>query len=477
MSPKPGPSALQALDKSRSIQPPNGTTVLVTPDTRREISTVSGVPVAPRAQPSTSAPQFIDERPSTPASLAKLAIERYEYNRYQPLFSTKSDAISIPRPEKVKRVRPDKGSASPAPDGETKSKQDAMDVDMIPTAPKEGRTHLQQEPTPSRFGARQPSAPQGSVPPMLVDIRTPTPILKEAPKSSRAAISALSPREPPLSPRQRIEEKQIQEVMPPPTAPSQTLSAQELRETAKQTISYRPSEKSDDRRSVGDTRSQPDSGAPSPLPRRRTASPGTRNHSLESRTSGERRSDRGTGDGDHVDGRPQEREARQESRLSRKEGSAAHGPRSERISSHRTSARESERDRESDRERDRERGRDRHGERDRDRERDKERDREREKEKDRERRDRDRERDRDRDRDRDRHRRDDKDRDRESRKDRDRSSQALVPAASTATPEPRNLPTRPDPARHRPATEVGDDALGKRRRLTDDDVSVSLWPM
>lgn len=347
-----------------------------------------------------------------------------------------------------------------------------MDVDVIPTAPKEGRTYSQQELAPSRFGARQPSAPaQSSLPLTPVDIRAPTPILKEAPKPSRPAITAPSPREPPLSPRQRIEEKQTQEVMPPPTAPSQTLSAQELRETAKQTIGHRTSEKSDDRRLAGDTRSQPGSGAPSPLPHRRTASPGTRNHSLESRASGERRSDRGTGDGDQVDGRPLEREARQELRLSRKEGGAAHGPRSERVLGHRTSARESDRDRESDRER----GRDRHGERDRDRERDKERDREREKEKDRERRDRDRERDRDRDRDRDRHRRDDKDRDRESRKDRDRSSQVLAPAASTATPEPRSLPTRPDSARHRPATQVGDDALGKRRRLSDDEVSVPLW--
>ena len=372
----------------------------------------------------------------------------------------------------MKRVRPEKGSESPAPDNENKLKRDAMDVDVTPTAPKEGRTHLQQEPTPSRFGGRQPAAAQSSLPPIPVDIRAPTPI-KEHSKLSRLAITALSPREPPLSPRQRIEDKQVLEVMPPPTAPSQTLSAQELRETAKQTIGHRASEKSDDRRQVGDSRSQPGSGAPSPLPRRRTASPGTRNHSLDSRASGERRSDRGTADGDHGDGRALERETRQESRLSRKESNAAHGPRSERVPSHRTSTRESDRDRESDRERDRDRGRDRHGER----ERDKERDREREKEKDRERRDRDRERDRDRDRDRDRHRRDDKDRDRESRKDRDRSSQVLAPAASTAIPEPRSLPTRPDPTRHRPVSQVGDDALGKRRRLVDDDVSIPLLPM
>ncbi|KAF8138151.1 hypothetical protein EV363DRAFT_1292738 [Boletus edulis] len=430
MSPKPASSASLALDKSRSAQPLNGSI--------REISTASGVQTPLRTQPST---QITDERSSTPASLAKLAIER---------------------PERVKRVRPEKGSESPAPDGDNKLQQDIMDVDVIPTAPKEGRT--QQEPL--RFGVRQPSAPvQNSLPAVPVDTRAPA-LTKEVPKPSRPAFS---PREP-LSPRQRIEDKQIQEVMPPPIAPSQTLSAQELRETAKQTIGHRAPEKSDDRRPAGDIRSQPDSGAPSPLPRRRTASPGTRNHSLESRASGERRSDRGTTDVEHGDGRALERESRQESRLSRKESSAAHGPRSERVSSHRASARESDRERENDRERDRDRGRDRHGERERDRERDKERDREREKDKDRERRDRDRERDRDRDRDRDRHRRDDKDRDRESRKDRDRSSQIVAPATSTTAPEPRSLPTRPDPSRHRPATQVGDDALGKRRRLADDDV-------
>lgn len=81
MSPKPGPVASQALDKSRSTQLPNGSAALATPDIRREISTVSGVPAVPRAQSSNSVPQIIDDRPSTPASLAKLAIERYEYRK------------------------------------------------------------------------------------------------------------------------------------------------------------------------------------------------------------------------------------------------------------------------------------------------------------------------------------------------------------------------------------------------------------
>ncbi|KAF9224309.1 hypothetical protein BS17DRAFT_779623 [Gyrodon lividus] len=433
MSPKPIPILLQVPEKPRATQPPNGLTAHATSDTRREtIASAPSVPSAPRAQSSNGAHQITDDRPSTPASLAKLAIE------------------SIPRPEKVKRVRPDKGSESPAPDSEGKmTRLDAMDVDRGPKD--DGSPPSQPEPAASRFGTRPPLA-------------------SEAPKS-RPANAVHSPREPPKSPRQRPEDKQIQgDTMPPPMAPSQTLSAQELRETAKQTMSHRASEKSDDRRSVGDVRSQPGSGAPSPLPRRRTPSPaprvGTRNHSLESRASG----GRGSGDGDRADERPSDREAKQDLRLTRKESSTARAPRSERVSGHRTSARESgDRERESDRERDRERGRDRHGERERDRERDKERDREREKDKDKDRERRDRDRERDRDRDRDRHRRDEKDRDRESRKDRDRSSQALAPAATTAAPEARSLPTRPDPTRHRTTAPTSDEALGKRRRPTDDD--------
>ncbi|KAH7888047.1 transcription factor/nuclear export subunit protein 2-domain-containing protein [Phlebopus sp. FC_14] len=441
-SPKPQPSTLLTAEKSRPPQVPNGVSSSALSESRREAGTpLPNAPSAPRAQSTNGLPSAVHDRPATPANSAKLAMD------------------SIPRPEKVKRVRPDKGSESPAPDAESRStsKQDAMDVDTVAPVPKDGRP-LQAETTPSRFGTR----PVSSTP---VDARPPSGP-KEAPRSSRMPVAMPSPREPPQSPRQRFEDKQLQgDAMPPPTAPSQTLSAQELRETAKQTMGHRPSERADDRRPAGDVRSQPGSRAPSPPSRRRTPSPapraGTRTHSAESRASGERRSDRGSRDEDRTDERVSDREARHDREMSRKESGLGHTSRNERGIRERTSTRESDREKESERERDRERGRDRHGER--------ERDREREKEKDRDRRERDRERDRDRDRDRDRHRRDDKDRDRESRKDRDGSGRAPASAAATAGQEVRSLPTRPDPSRHRSALQAADESLGKRRRPTEDD--------
>lgn len=242
--------------------------------------------------------------------------------------------------------------------------------------------------------------------------------------------------------------------MPPPSVPSQTLSAQELRETAKQSVR---TDKLDAVRGVGS------SGAPSPRVRSPspTSRPGTRNHSSESRASGGRsRSERGNFEGDR-DERRLERESRQDLR------EHATGPsrrdsvthiRSERSGRERISAREMDKD--GDRDKERDRPRDRH-----------DRDKDRERDRDSDRRDRERERDRDRDRDRDRHRRDDKDRDRdrdrESRKDRDliRGQGNL----SMPSSDDRALPTRPDP-RHRPP--VLDDSLGKRRRPADDDVSM-----
>ncbi|KAG2739127.1 hypothetical protein P692DRAFT_20881979 [Suillus brevipes Sb2] len=94
--------------------------------------------------------------------------------------------------------------------------------------------------------------------------------------------------EPPHSPRPRTDEKQTQpspsEAMRPPSVPSQTISAQELRETVKQSIGNHPPDRADDKRS------QPGYGAPSPISRRRTPSPpprsGTRTRIMESRASG-----------------------------------------------------------------------------------------------------------------------------------------------------------------------------------------------
>ncbi|KAG1756059.1 transcription factor/nuclear export subunit protein 2-domain-containing protein [Suillus lakei] len=453
MSPKPANSTGILPEKhARTPAPPNGA---ATPVADR-VST----PVPPTSlRANGAALQAVVDRPTTPATSTRLAID------------------SIPRPEKVRRVRPEKGSESPAPDGDAKgiAKSDAMDVDV--PLKEQKSTHV---PIPEHTLRPTPRLHQGPSQNALPS--TPTSNPKDTPRLQRPPSSSSTPNawEPPHSPRPRTDEKQTQpsssEAMPPPSAPSQTISAQELRETAKQSIGNRPPDRADDKRS------QPGSGAPSPIPRRRTPSPpprpGTRTHSMESRASG-RRSDRGSGDGDRPDDRPSDREARVEPRAPTGRKDAATHPRSERGTRERTSTRDSERDRESDRDRDTRR--DRHGERDRDRDREKERDRDRErdrererdkdkdKDKDRDRRDRDRERDRDRDRDRDRHRRDEKDRDRDSRKDRETSGRGPTSTAVSVALDTRNLPTRPDPTRHSSRTQVGDDGLGKRRRPTDDE--------
>ncbi|KAI6151770.1 transcription factor/nuclear export subunit protein 2-domain-containing protein [Pisolithus tinctorius] len=436
-SPKP---ATQLPDKPRATQATStATTPASTTDTRRDgpIATPN-IPTAPRAQTVNGSSQMVHDRPSTPANSTKLAMD------------------SIPRPEKVKRVRTEKDSQSPAPESEVKpaTKSDSMDVDAV-SAPKEDRVSQAQQPDLARLGARPSTGPgQPSLPGTPTDTRVPTPTPPSRPSRMAPPSAVPSPRESPG------------ESMPPPVAPSQTLSAQELRETAKQTMGQRSSERPDGDRKPAESRSQPGSKASSPLPHHRSSSPvpraGTRNHSQESRTSGGRPSDRG--DMDRGEERSSDREPRQEPRgMSRRDNGALTMSRGERN----TRARESDRDRESDRERDRERTRDRHG--DRDRERDKEREKERDREKDRERRERDRERDRDRDRDRDRHRRDDKDRDRESRKERDGSGRMIIPTGPTSAPEGRAVPTRPDPIRHRSTAQPSDDALGKRRRPTDDE--------
>lgn len=317
-----------------------------------------------------------------------------------------------------------------------------MDVDSVPSVPREDKALPPPDTSSSRFGTRLSTAPSQNSLSIASDGRVPIPVPREAPKPVRLASSSgiPSPRDS-SPPRQRSDEKQMtMDVMPPPTAPSQTLSAQELRETAKQTIGQqRLSEKSEERRHS----SQPGSKAPSPLPRRRSSSPvtqvETRNHSQESRTSGGRSADRG--DGDRGEERLSDRDLRQELRgIPRKDNGVSHRPRER--------TRES---RESDRKRvgyDEER---RH--------------REREK--------RERHFYRDLEPDRDRHRRDDKDRDRESRKERDSSSRA-TPTGPTVAPDSRGPPTRPDPSRHRTA-QPNDDALGKRRRPNDEEVGCLIW--
>lgn len=240
---------------------------------------------------------------------------------------------------------------------------------------------------------------------MVTDAPAPRGLPKDTPLVSLSSVG----KEPPKSPRnQRPEDKSktdVQPVMPPPAVPSQTASAQELRETAKQSSTRLSTKGPEDKpsRPTVDTRVQNGSGAPSPKQRSSSPSsrPGTRNSSSDSRSS--RRKPTEPGD----DKKGKERDSRENVRR-------------DSVTHIRPAARDKDGDKERERDRS-ERGRDRH-----DRERDRDREpREREK-------DRDRERDRDRGGDsRDRHRRgDEKDRE---RKDRDGNRSGAPSSDSTRT--------------------------------------------
>ena len=170
---------------------------------------------------------------------------------------------------------------------------------------------------------KPPTAPSTSTNNGISGLQQKVPMLLLADTSRpQTPNSAIINKEPPQSPQNHRENKQprVEKVMPPPSAPSQTLSAQELRETAKQSIANRP-DKTDDRitRPSNDPRSQNGSANASPVPRRRSpsppAGPSTQNGSADSRASGGRpRSDRGSGDSnDRLDDRKSNRDSRQES--------------------------------------------------------------------------------------------------------------------------------------------------------------------
>lgn len=362
-------------------------------------------------------------------------------------ISFSNSLSSIPRPEVVRRVR-----TEPRGDTPGRSTVNGNDVDS--------RSQPMDVDTPAASSSKQDEVAEGGRSRLDAPISS---LHKSALLQSRDSTSPIpipinmNPppgKQRPHSPRgHRIVDERMSRSdaapMPPPIAPSQTLSAQELRETARQSI-RRSDEQADARViAVENNNSRGESRMNSPPgSRRRSQSPptrpGTRNASTESRTSGERLVDRGGGDVDRVDDR----------RLLERESSS-------RQDAYTSERREHRRDR-SERERS-ERGRDRHGDRERDREHRGERERDPERERERRDRDRDRDRERDRDRDRergDRHRRDEKDRDRESRKERETSGRTVLPV------EDRGQSARPG---HRSAAPT-DDTLGKRRRLGEDEV-------
>ncbi|KAI9000935.1 transcription factor/nuclear export subunit protein 2-domain-containing protein [Trametes punicea] len=424
--PAPGPASKAGTPSAPAEKPANGVLAAPngTPQPPSEPRRAAAPPTAPKSQLTTAASSMVSpvpaDRAGTPNSM-KMVVD------------------SVPRPEVVKRVRPE----SRVPDSGTErtgaSRSDAMDVDQ--TGSEQGAGENLKAPSASKAPSPLPSAvtetsrasrPPTPNQPMAARLAAAN---KAIPTSPRAALNSVD---------QRPGRTETQQTMPPPTAPSQTVSAQELRETAKR--------ERGEVQPPTEPRAQA-ATAPAQSPRRRspspTSRPGTRPPSQDSRGSGDRRSVRDSGSADKSEGRRSDRPEREPSRRET--------ARSERR------ARDAERDRD---ERDRDRGRDRHGDRER-RDRDRDRDRERDRDKDRDHRDRDhRDRERDRDRDRDRHRRDEKDRDRDrDRKERERGT-AATPSA-TPVVDDRGLPSRPEIGRHRGGQY--DDSLGKRRRGTEDE--------
>ncbi|KAF9534975.1 transcription factor/nuclear export subunit protein 2-domain-containing protein [Crepidotus variabilis] len=370
--------------------------------------------------------------PSAPRGIANnaSATENGSHN-------VKAALDSIPRPEVVRRVRPDskvQDAAKMQTDGPLGSalKPDVVSSTGRPIAPTE----------PGRYPQSNTASSTSS---------------KDGPLSNGRDTPDSSRLQRPLEPS--VTSQDNTPPMPPPAVPSQTASAQELRETARQTLGR--SERLEVKAQNG-----PSSISPRPRSQSPPSRPGTRNTSNESRTSGgksasnadrgsdDRRSDRDT----HLD----VRESISSSSLARRDS----------LTHTRSERRERGSD-EKDSERDKERGRERHPERDRDREhRDRDRDRERGRE-------RERERERDRERDRDRHRRDDKDRDRDSKKERETAGGTRGQAGpSNVAAEERMLPTRPErqeasrqdnSKRRDPPPVNSEDNLGKRRRPPDDE--------
>lgn len=339
---------------------------------------------------------------------SKIPVEKYAINQlFWRIVLTFYLFTSIPRPEVVRRVRTE-ARDSPRPSTPTSRTDLLSDNRNVATPP----------PTRLAESLPVPTGPSGRHSPNVYP-DVPRPNLPPPPHQQT--------RESQEAPRSARPSEINNDIMPPPAAPSQTASAQELRESARQTVPR--SEKTESQQSHNG------SAAPSPRPRSPSpmSRPGTRNPSNESRGSGGRTRPE--------DGRRPEREGRQDNR--------EHGMARRDSLTHNRSGRERGRERDGERderERDRDRGRDRHGHGNRDREKDKDRER-------------------DRERDRDRHRRDDKDRDRDRKESRGQTSDAGTPVANTD----RNLPTRPDP-RHRNGNTGSEESLGKRRRPTDDDV-------
>ncbi|VDB90065.1 unnamed protein product [Peniophora sp. CBMAI 1063] len=277
---------------------------------------------------------------------------------------------AVPRPEVVRRVNRPDTPTQPAATGSSRPPS-AVNTGPNPIPPRPP-AQLREQPMlapptrPSRDAIRPMAPPRLDMrPDMRMDTRPDSPAVPP-PMHRTPSGNGRDPGRPipnlvaplPIAPhRQQLQQQQqpmspyprTQDLrrdgpgMPPPMVPSQTPSAQELRETARQTMNRKEEQANDERQGRGPPTEPRHGGsrAPSPPTRRRSLSPptqpGTRNHSVDSRGSSGRAREAERGED-----RTGEHDTRAGDRRDRRE---------------RTSTRESDRDKE--------RGRDRHGDRDR----------------------------------------------------------------------------------------------------------------
>lgn len=483
-----------APERPRSTQPPTGPSGQSSASDNRRREAPTNLRADATQQPSAPVPSGPRATlvSSTPAKSSSMQ-------------STRMAMDSIPRPEVVKRVRTEARNGEP-----TRLPADAPSSKPPPAASSSNAHPVAQDarpiPVAMAGGPRDRDRDREQRDGRPDSQQTGQGDHRNAPRGAAQQQSYGLPNNPLREPLDHAQQRRPQDGgrggrvdehqqhpsgMPPPVIPSQTLSAHELRETARQSVQQnrgaagvdrdRDSRDGRDGRDSRDSRDAPrerdrdrdrgrdfrqdvsrhlrteqlaaqqqsnGSGSGAPSPRVRSPSPSrppTREPSADSRGSGGRmRSDRMPDSGSAAD----ERSVGGRQEPSR-DGATSGGSNPSRRDSLTHTRERANRDRTSDRERDRdsERGRDRHGDRERDRgnvERD--------------RIDRDRERERD---------RGERDRDRSRRDDRDRERKGGAPSGGGNALD--NLPNRPDASRHRSSAQGADDNLGKRRRPAEDD--------
>lgn len=357
---------------------------------------------------------------------------------------------SIPRPEVVKRNRPD-GKTIEAATVTIKKKDNVIQIEQQ-AAGNSQENSIPQSQSQAEIASASQNGPQRSSGASATDLRKE--ILQGMNGHSRPSTPQLQSTAPTIgkesphsSPAERGQEL-VPPVMAPPIVPSQTLQAQELRSSRSNgRVDKVVSSPRERQREITDS---PLRRSPSPATR-----PGTRNASADSRTSSGSKRGRSRRERASPESEDKKRATEGTSRAERTgahrevlQGRAERGTR-ERIPG--SSTRDADREREIDQERRRDRDRDKRDRSDR--------------ESRREHRERDRDKA-DRDKERDRHRRDRDEKDRERKSSTSKEVEPLAEHGGTS---------RSESNRHRNHSANTDESLGKRRRPPDDEVRLLFF--